>query len=80
MNRPVTHVAEVAVKKRSTHEIGTVRETARESAIVPTKIVKKNEKKIVEQGNFLAYGQRKVVMRLRRSQKEKKDRHVAEAF
>lgn len=44
---PVTQVADVAVKKRSTHDKSTNRDTGSASRSVPTQIVKKNEKKII---------------------------------
>ena len=48
------HVAEVAVKKRSTNEIGWMREIGSASNSVPTTMVKNIENKIIRLGEKCA--------------------------
>lgn len=50
---PVTQVADVAVKKRSIHDKGTIRDIGSARSNVPTQIVKKKEKNIIRAGEYL---------------------------
>jgi len=52
VNNPVTHVADVAVKKRSISAIGCMCEIGNDNSNVPIMISKKNEKRIIRDGDM----------------------------